>query len=113
MATPSAFDFFKHPVYPYELKEDLIVRLDLNFSEKLILCSEDTAATYMLSDISLKYDTIFDERYATVIRKLYTGITPTPHTKVTSIHYQALPKKTLSGRLTVTVCFFLHYKAYC
>ena len=23
------FDFFKHPVYPYDLKEDLIVRLEL------------------------------------------------------------------------------------
>ena len=24
------FDFFKRPVYPYGLKEDLIVRLELN-----------------------------------------------------------------------------------
>ena len=63
LSTSSAFDFFEHPVCPYELKEDLIVRLDLNFPEKLILCGEDTAATYTLSDISLKFDTIFDERY--------------------------------------------------
>ena len=27
-AIPLDFDFFKHPVYPYELKEDLIVRLE-------------------------------------------------------------------------------------
>ena len=33
------FDFVKHPVYPYELKEDLIVRLELNYSEKVIFCS--------------------------------------------------------------------------
>ena len=51
------FDFFKHPVYPYGLKEDLIVRLELNYSEKVILC---TGATYKLSDISLEYDAIFD-----------------------------------------------------
>ena len=39
---PLDFDFFKHPVYPYGLKEDLIVRLELNLSEKVILCTGDT-----------------------------------------------------------------------
>ena len=29
---PLDFDFFKHPVYPYGLNEDLIVRLELNSS---------------------------------------------------------------------------------
>ena len=52
------FDFFKHPVYPYGLKEDLIVRLELNSSEKVILCTGDTSVTYKLSDISLEYDAI-------------------------------------------------------
>ena len=50
-------------MYPYELIEDLIVRLELNSSEKVILCTGDTAATYKLSDISLEYDAIFDEPY--------------------------------------------------
>ena len=36
---PLDFNFFRHPVYPYGLKEDLIVRLELNSSEKLILCT--------------------------------------------------------------------------
>ena len=40
------FDFFKHPVYPYDLKEDLIVRLELNSLEKVILCTGDTSAMY-------------------------------------------------------------------
>ena len=53
---------FKHQVYPYGLKEDLIVRLELNSSEKVILCIGDTSATYKLSDISLEYDAIFDEQ---------------------------------------------------
>ena len=30
---PLDFDFFKHLLYHYGLKEDLIVRLELNFSE--------------------------------------------------------------------------------
>ena len=47
------FDFFKHPVYPYRLKEDLIVRLELNSSEKVILCTGDTNASYKLLNISL------------------------------------------------------------
>ena len=47
------FDFFKHPVYPYRLKEDLIVRIELNSSEKVILCTGDTNASYKLLDISL------------------------------------------------------------
>ena len=39
------FDFFKHLVYPHGLKEDLIVRFELNSSEKVILCTGDTSAT--------------------------------------------------------------------
>ena len=52
-AIPLDFDFFKHPVYPYGLKEDLIVRLELNSSEKVILCTGDTNASYKLLNISL------------------------------------------------------------
>ena len=52
-ATPLDFDFSKHPVYPYGLKEDLTVRLELNSSEKVILCTGDTSATYMLSGLSV------------------------------------------------------------
>ena len=97
-ATPLDFDFFKHPVYPYGLKEDLIVRLELNSSEKLILCTGDTDATYKLSDISLEYDAIFDEPYAISIGEMYTGTTLILYTKVTLIHYQT-SKKTPPGRL--------------
>ena len=50
-AIPLDFNFFMHPVYPYGLKEDLIVRLELNSAEKVILCTGDTNATYKLSDI--------------------------------------------------------------
>ena len=71
-AIPLDSDFFKHPVYPYGLKEDLIVRLELNSSEKIILCTGDTSATYKLSDLSLEYDAIFDEPYATSIGEMYT-----------------------------------------
>ena len=58
---PLDFDFFKHPVYPYGLKKDLIVRLELNSPEKVILCTGDTSGTYKLLDISLEYYAIFDE----------------------------------------------------
>ena len=73
------FDFFKHPVDPYGLKEDLMVRLELNSSEKVILCTGDTNATYKLSDISLEYDVIFDEPYATSISEMYTRTTSIPY----------------------------------
>ena len=82
-AIPLDVDFFKHPVYPYGLKEDLIVRLELNSSEKVILCTGDTSATYKLSDIVLEYDAILDEFYATSIGEMYTGTTSIPYTKVT------------------------------
>ena len=95
-AIPLNFDFFKHPMYPYGLKEDLIVRFELNSSEKVILCTRDTSATYKLSDIPLEYHAIFDEPYAATIGEMYTGTTSIP----TSVHYQTLSKKTLPGRLT-------------
>ena len=95
------FDFFKDPVYPYGLKEDLIVRLGLNSSEKVILCTGDIAATYKLLDISLEYDAIFNELYATTIGEMYTGTTSIQYTKVTSIHYQTLSKKDTSCKTDV------------
>ena len=94
------FDFFKHPVYPYGLKEDLLVRLELNSSEKVILCTGYTSATYKLSAILLEYDATFDEPYATTIGEMYTRTTLIPYTKITSIHYQTISKKTLPGQLT-------------
>ena len=66
--------FFKHPVYPYRLKEDLIVRIELNSAGKVILCTGDTSATYKLSG------------------EMYVK-TSIPYTKVESIHYQKLSKK--------------------
>ena len=71
-AIPLDFELFKHPVYPYGLKEDLIVRLELNSSEKVILCTGDTSATYKLLDILLGYGAIFDEPYAPSLREIYT-----------------------------------------
>ena len=98
---PLDFDFFKHPVYPYGLKEDLIVRLKLNSSEKVILCTGDTSATYKLSDISLENDAIFDKPYATTIGQSYAGTTSIQDTKVTSIHYQTLSKKDTTWKIDV------------
>ena len=100
-AIPLDSDYFKHPVYPYGLKEDLIVRLELNSSENVILCTGDTSATYKLSDISLEYATIFDEPYATTIGEVYIGTTSIPYTKVTSIHYQTLSKKDTTWKIEV------------
>ena len=59
-AIPLDFDFFMHPVYPCGFKEDLIIRLELNSSEKVILCTGDVSATYKLPDILLEYDAISD-----------------------------------------------------
>ena len=55
------FDFFKHPLCPYVIKEDLIVGSELNSSGKVILRSGDTVATYKLVDISLEYGVIFED----------------------------------------------------
>ena len=88
-------------MYPYGLKKNLIVRLELNSSEKVILCTGDTNAAYKLSDISLEYDAIFDEPHATTIGAMYTGTTSIPYTKVTSIHYQKLSKKYTTWKIDV------------
>ena len=53
------FDFFKHPVYPYDLKEDLIITIELNSAKEVILRTGDTNAIYKISDITLEYDAFF------------------------------------------------------
>ena len=88
-------------MYPYGLKEDLIVRLVLNSSEKVVLCTGDTNATYKLSDVSLEFDLIFDEPYTTTVSEMYTGTTSIPYTKVTSIHCEALSKKDTTWKIDV------------
>ena len=99
-AIPIDFDFFKHPAYPYGLKEHLVVRFELNSTEKVILCTGDTNAIYKISDISLEYDAIFDEPYAITIGEMYTG-TSISYTKVTLIHYQTLSKKDTTWKIDV------------
>ena len=98
---PLDFDFFKHPLYPYGLKEYFIVRLELNSSEKVLLCTGNTSATYKLSDISLEYDVIFDEPYVTTIGSMYNGKTSIPYTEVELIHYHTLSKKDTVWKIAV------------
>ena len=88
-------------MYPYGLKEDLIVRLVLNSSEKVVLCTGDTNATYKLSDVSLEFDLIFDEPCTTTVSEMYTGTTSIPYTKVTSIHCETLSKKDTTWKIDV------------
>ena len=70
----------------------MIVGLELNSPEKVILCSGDISATCKLSDISLEYDAVFNEQYATAIGGMYTNMS-IPYTKITLKHYQTLSKK--------------------
>ena len=100
-AIPLDFDFFKHPVYPYGLKERLFIKIKLNSAENVLLCTGDTNATYKLSDISLEYDVILDGPYATAIGEIHTEKTSIHCTKVTSIHYQTLSKKDTTWKIDV------------
>ena len=80
----------------------MIVRLELNYPEKVILCTEDTTATYYkLLDTLLEYGAIFDKPYATTIGEMYTGTTLIPYTKVTSIYYQTLSEKDTTWTIDV------------
>ena len=79
----------------------MIVRLELNLPEKVLLCTRDTSATYKLSDISLEYDTIFDEPYATTIGQMYSGTTSIPYTKVELVQYHTLSKKDTIWKIDV------------
>ena len=75
----------------------------MNSSEKVILCTEDAAAAYKLSDISLEYDALFNELYATTVGEIYTGTTSIPYTKVTLIKYQTLSKKDTNWKIDLNI----------
>lgn len=95
------FDFFKHPVYLYGLKEDLIVRLEMNSCIKVIVCIENTVDTYKLSNISLEYDAIFEEFYTTISGEFSGGTILTSCTKVSFFHYQTLSKKYATWKIDI------------
>ena len=99
-AIPLDFEFFKHPVYPSGLKENVTEKIELNSLQKVILCTGDTSPTYKLLDILLEYDIIYDIPYATSIGEMYVK-TSIPYTKVTLIHYQALSKKDTNWKIDV------------
>ena len=80
-------------LYPYGLKEDLIVRLELKSPGKITLCTGDTSPTYKLLGISLEYDAIFGEPYATAIDGMYNGTTSILYTEVELIYYHTLKKR--------------------
>ena len=80
-------------MYPFGLKEDLIIKLELNSSEKVALSTGDTSAKYKPLDISLEYDANFDEPYATSIGEMHTETTSISYTRVTSMHYELLKKQ--------------------
>ena len=65
------------------------------------MCTGDTAASYKLSVVSLEYDAIFDEPYATTIGELYAGTTSIPYIKVILIHYQTLSKNDTTRKIDV------------
>ena len=85
-------------------EKELLVRFELNSSEKVILCNGDTSATYRFSDILLEYDAILEEP---TIGEMYTGRRSILYTKVTSIHYQTLSKKEAT-QLIFTINGMLH-----
>ena len=71
-AIPLDFDFFKYPVYPYGLNEDLTITIELNPAKEVVLCTGDTNKIYKISDIILEYDAIFDNPYATCVTETCT-----------------------------------------
>ena len=81
------------------------MKLELNSSEKLISCAEDSNETYKTSNISLEYDAIFDETYTATIGEMHNGKTLTSYTKVTSIHYQTLSQKDTTWKIDVNNLF--------
>ena len=91
-------------MYPYRLREDLIVRLELCSPEKVILCTGDTTATYKLSDIWLEYDAIYDEAYAETIGEMYTNMS-IPYTKLELIPYHKLSEKDTICKIDVNNLF--------
>ena len=80
-AIPLDFDFFKHPICPFGLKEDLFITIESNSAKEVILCTVDTNAVYKISDIVLEYDAIFDDPYATIVREAYIREMSIPYSK--------------------------------
>lgn len=56
----------------------------MKFSDNLILCTGDTAATCKVWDIPLEYNAMFDGQYAAAIGELNGRTTSIPYTKVTT-----------------------------
>ena len=91
-AIPLDFEYFKQPVFPYYLDEDLIVMMELNKSEKVMLCSDDAAVTYTASDIALEYNSIIDAAHKEKVSRAQRK-SSYPYTRVTRLSYQILGKK--------------------
>ena len=65
------FNFFSYLLYPYGLREDLFLWLELNTPETLLLCTGETVATYKLQDISLKCCDIFYANFPSILSNMF------------------------------------------
>ena len=81
---PLDFEFFKQPISPYYLHEDLVVTIKLSKPERVMHCSGDTDATYTISNISLKYDAIIDSVYIEKVSSVQNN-SSYPYTRVTRL----------------------------
>ena len=66
--------------------------MELSKPEKVILCSDNTAAAYTISDIALEYDAIIDTQYTEKV-SIAQENSSYPYTRVTRLSYQILSKK--------------------
>ena len=111
-AIPLDFDIFKHSVCHYDLKEDLILMLEFNSSEKEFYVLEmpqqrTSIQTYRYNMIQFWQTISQSHKWDVCWNNLI------PYTKVTPIHYQTLPKKTLPERLMWITYLFVHFWAWC
>ena len=74
-------------------KNGFLARLKHYPPEKGILFSRDISATYILSNIFLEYDAIYEKGNAIIMIDLDSGTRSVPYTKVTSMHCQTQSKK--------------------
>ena len=74
-------------------KNGFLARLKHYPPEKGILFSRDIPATYMLSNIFLEYDAIYEKGNAIIMIDLDSGTRSVSYTKVTSMHCQTQSKK--------------------
>ena len=99
----NVIDFFKTPIYPYCIGQDILITLTLNEVKHIISTTIVKDENYELKNIHMEYETVTSKVYADVIREAYQAGTSILCTNVVLYREETVKKSDTLLNININV----------